>query len=278
MATQRVNLFKNFNPYWGAVTGLACWFLLWHTPTFWKNRRISRDIVLAVHIVAAGTIYLACAHNCLITPSLHPIAKISHTWIGRLGLLSGVVSFSLGLFLAWSRLALMGSASSTGCDASVVGSTTLGFAIPITIGGILQIMCEVQGFRAIRKFKRLKQHLEEASRPSNSSNTTMDQEEKKSLEEQKEAALKTHIGYMLSLFVMACSIPAGIRLSGSIAGSEDGLLPTIMIIAIVFALHSIANRYMGKMIPSLPSSNNGGDEVKPIIRADDSPSYHSMSK
>jgi hypothetical protein len=156
MTTQGVNLFKNFNPYWGAVTGLAFWFLLWHTPTFWKNRHISRDLVLAVYIVAAGTIYLACVHNCLITPSLHPIAKISHTWIGRLGLLSGIVSFSLGFFLAWSRLALLGS-SSTDDDAVVVGSTTLGFSIPITIGGILQIVCEVQGFRAIRKFKRIKQ-------------------------------------------------------------------------------------------------------------------------
>eukprot|EP00978_Attheya_sp_CCMP212_P002037 scaffold4181_cov31-Attheya_sp.AAC.2 len=102
----------------------------------------------------------------------------------------------------------------------------------------------------------------------------MDQDEKKSLEEQKEAALKTHIGYMLNLFVMACSIPAGIRLAGSIAGSEDGLLPTILIIAIVFGLQSIANRYMHKIFPAPPSSN-GGDEVKPI--RGDSPSYSSMS-
>jgi hypothetical protein len=109
-------------------------------------------MALAIHIVAAGFIYLACAHNCLITPSLHPIAKLSHTWIGRLGLLSGIVSFSLGLFLAWYRLAV-------GSDALVEGSTTLGFVIPITIGGILQIISEVQGFRAIRNYKSLRQQL-----------------------------------------------------------------------------------------------------------------------
>lgn len=125
-------------------------------------------------------------------------------------------------------------------------------------------MCEVQGFRAIRRFKSLKQRLEKA----------MNQDEKESLEEQKEAALKTHIGYMLNLFVMACSIPAGIRLAGCIAGSEDGLLPTILIVAIVFVLQSIANRYLQKLFSSLPSRIN--DDINPIHG--DSISYNSMSK
>jgi hypothetical protein len=42
-------------------------------------------MALAIHVVATGFICLARAHNCLIAPSLHPVAKLSHTWIGQSG-------------------------------------------------------------------------------------------------------------------------------------------------------------------------------------------------
>jgi hypothetical protein len=232
---------KNLNLFWGVTSALAVWFLFWHAPIFWKQRHIlttPRDVVLAVHIVTAGTIYMACAHNCLVTPSLHSMAHFCHTWIGRLGLISGIVSFSLGAYLAWSRLTN---------DPSVVGGTTLGFAIPITIGGILQLICEVKGFRAIREFKQIKMQLAE--------NSSLD--ELKSLKDRQGAALGKHIGYMLSLFVMACSIPAGIRLSERITGRKDGMILTAVILGIIFGLNLIASRYVDKMLPPQDTETDG---------------------
>jgi hypothetical protein len=242
---------KNLNLFWGITTALAVWFLFWHSPIFWKQRHIltiPRDVVLAIHIVTAGTIYMACAHNCLVTPSLHPMARACHTWVGRLGLISGIVSFSLGAYIAWSRLT---------SDPSVVGGTTLSFAIPITIGGILQLICEVKGFRAIREFKQIRIQLAE--------NSSLG--EITSLQERQRAALVKHIGYMLSLFVMACSIPAGIRLAERITGRKDGMILTAVILGIIFGLNAIGSRYGDKMLPPPDTETDG------LARTTDSSSY-----
>ena len=237
-----VSLFKNVNPYWGVTTGLAAWFLLLHTPRFWSSRHILAigDVKLATHIITAATLYLVCIHNCLITPA---ISRLAHVWVGRVGLISGIISFSLGAFLAWSRLVLSE-------ETNVEGSTTLGFAIPITIGGMLQIVCEVIGYRAIRKYQHTAQELQDNSK-------TMAEDYRQSLELQKHEALKLHISSMLGLFVMACSIPAGIRLAVYISGgNEDGLLPTALIIIIIVILQKISNRYVHRMVPPLPNSQD----------------------
>jgi hypothetical protein len=250
--TSTMGFAKNLNLFWGTTTALAVWFLFWHAPIFWKQRhilKIPRDIVLAIHIITAGTVYMACTHNCLVTPSLHPVARFCHTWIGRLGLISGIVSFSLGAYLAWSRLTN---------DPSVIGGTTLGFAIPITIGGILQLICEVKGFRAIREFKQIRIQLEESS--------SLD--ELKSLQERQRAALCSHIGYMLSLFVMACSIPAGIRLAEKITGRNDGMILAAAILVIIFGLNAIVSRYVNKMIPPEEDKDTDG-----LTRTTDTSNY-----
>ena len=176
-------LTKNANLYWAAATGLAVWFLFLHTPTFWRRRRflVKRDTLLAIHIVTAGIVYLTCVHNCLLTPSLHFATKWLHRWIGRFGLLSGLVSFSLGAFLAWSRLGIAGE-----------GSTTLGFAVPITIGGILQLQCEYKGFRAIRAYKALQSKIQELQ----AGDQGNDRDKLEALLADQKRALGTHVGYM----------------------------------------------------------------------------------
>ncbi|CAB9501238.1 expressed unknown protein [Seminavis robusta] len=249
---------KNVNLFWIATSCLAVWFLFWHTPIFWKQRQVIqiRDALLAVHIVGAGTIYMACVHNCLVTPSLSSTAKFSHTWIGRLGLVSGVVSFVLGAYLAWSRLT---------SDPTTVGGTTLGFAIPITIGGLLQILSEVKGFRAIREYKRIRQQLE----------ATTSLTDMKELEEKKYAAICTHIGWMVSLFVMACSVPAGMRLASTIAGREDGVLATVLIFSIIFVLSAIATRYVEHMMPKSPKGQD--DEYMGLGQPTPPPPYGAVS-
>ena len=71
-----------------------------------------------------------------------------------------------------------------------------------------------------------------------------------SLEEKKYKALCNHVGWMLNLFVMACSIPAGIRLAQTITGQDDGMIVTAAILVIIFGLNSIAIRYVNKMMPN----------------------------
>lgn len=250
-----MNVSKNVNLSWIAATGLAVWFLFWHAPVFWKNRHIlqtPRDVVLAVHIVAAGIVYLACAHNCLVTPSVHPLAKVSHTWIGRLGLLTGIIGFSLGTYLTWSRLTMGGGAE------AVEGSTTLGFSIPITIGGILQIICELRGFRAIRHYKSLRTMIEQLQLTGRSTCDYGD--ELRKLREAQDGALRSHIDNMLSLFVMACGIPAGIRLAGVLSFGDEGVIGILAIGGVVYGLYTLRGRYINKMMP--PAVNE--IEVAPI--------------
>ena len=131
----------------------------------------------------------------------------------------------------------------------------MGFAIPITIGGLLQIMCQVQGYRYIREFQRLRRLQREQPQ-------TVSNDEVQSLQEAKDNALGNHIGYMVNLFVMACSIPAGIRLASLLTGKPDGVSTIAAIVAIVFALQSVATRYVNKLVAPLGKSRNN---EKPTI-------------
>jgi hypothetical protein len=250
-----VSICKNVNLYWAATTALAIWFLGVHTPPFWKQRHLLHigDITLATHIVTASTVYLVCAHNCLVTPSIH---RTAHVWMGRFGLWSGGISFTLGAYLAWSRLTLDE-------NNRVQGSTTLGFAIPITVGGILQIYCEVVGYRAIRQYQKLRQDFIK--------HPTIPNEQRTALQNQLHTALKTHISCMLGLFVLACSIPAGIRLAISMAGTDDGLLPVLLIVLMVGVLQKIATRYGEILCP--PDPRPSDLHTAPRFRA----SYQSIS-
>lgn len=233
-------LAKNANIYWISATSLAAWFLFRHTPNFWKHRStlLKRDTLLAIHIVEAGCVYLACAHNCLLTPSLHQVTKLLHRWIGRFGLVSGLVSFSLGAFLAWSRLGIVGA-----------GSTTLGFAVPITIGGILQLQCEYKGFRAIRTYKALQDEIEKIQEDGRSK----DQHRIETLVADQKKALRTHIGYMISLFVCACGIPAGIRLAEFLARGDEGVVGTVALLSVIGLLQYLSGLYIRKLVPPAPS-------------------------
>lgn len=177
-----MSLFNNnryFNLPWAFATALALWFLFIHTPPFWRLRHLPlSDRWLALHISTAGTLYLVCAHNCCCTPGQGEGHAQRHVWLGRLGLVAGLVSFTIGAVLAWSRLGQ---------------STTLGFSIPITIGGLLQVHAQVQGYRAIRQYQKMEDGPE------------------------RQSVLRLHIGYMVSLFLLACGVPAAIRLSEALA-------------------------------------------------------------
>lgn len=243
-------LHKNINLPWFAATGLAVWFLFIHTPKFWIDRKvIPRDVLLAIHIIAASTIYLSCAHNCIFTPSFKNIFGKSsifmHIWIGRIGMVAGIISFSLGAFLAWSRLGL-----------DTVGGTTLAFALPITIGGIAQLSAQYNGYLAIRQYKSLGNEIDVKLRQAEDVSVSKEQkvyvmDEIEIMKSLQRKALRKHIGNMISLFVSACGIPAGIRLAELVTGGSDGVATIFAIVAIIVTLSLIGIRYMNMMLPDL---------------------------
>ena len=141
-------------------------------------------------------IYIACVFNTIITPSR---SKSLHTWVGRAGLILGVWGFGWGAWLSWGR--------------PNVDKT---FAISITIGGVIQLICEAMGYDAIRKYKAIGEQLK--SMPPNTSPDVVAE-----LEAKRKGHLMTHVGYMLGLFVQACSIPAIIRLT------DFGGLPLLLL-------------------------------------------------
>eukprot|EP00956_Cyclotella_meneghiniana_P026464 scaffold57263_cov59-Cyclotella_meneghiniana.AAC.1 len=137
-------------------------------------------------------LYLVCAHNTLLTPSTFKgAARPFHIWIGRVGLLLGVMGFVTGVVVVW-----------------VVYDYTenWGFSIGITFGGIQQMIAQYKGYKAIRSFKDIKSEISSGKYKNNET-------EFKLLREEQDKQLSTHIECMINLFALACGIPALIRIS-----------------------------------------------------------------
>jgi hypothetical protein len=239
---------KNFNLYWLAATSLAVWLFAVHTPVFWWQRQLwRRDAWLAVHIVGAGTVYLVCAHNCLFTPSISWsyrsrtwTSRWMHIWMGRLGLVAGTIGFAIGAVLAWSRLGQDG-----------IG---LSFVVPITIGGIGQMWAQYYGYVAIRRYQSLKREIANkcASHERQTATCTREQnelheQETQALQVEQREALRYHIENMISLFVLACGIPAGVRFGELLSGAKDGLPTTLAILAVIGVLYVLGFWYIKMM-------------------------------
>ena len=200
---------KNLNVYWIATTLLALWFLFVHAPPIIVRRKVFlKDPPFALHLVGAYTIYLGCVHNALITPSIN---KSTHVWMGRIGMIGGIIGVVFGAYCSWwpTRWELVDR----------------GFAVAITIGGVFQILAQVGGYKAIRRFQSLSSEIKELKEQNAVVPT--------SLEEEKQTALKTHIGCMLGLFVCACGIPAAIRLVEVSIPSEQYFVLGIVIVVVI---------------------------------------------
>jgi hypothetical protein len=191
--------------YWGLSTAVAVWFLLFHTPAFLRHRLVTTNrLVLALHLTGAGGLYIVCIHNSILTPGSGGWKRFSHVWLGRLGMLLGIGGFVSGLYLVWGPI-----------------PAEQPFGTIISLGGCLQLFSQVQGFRAIRNYHRVE--------------ATTDASDPASVAQRREAFLKAHIGYMTSLFVMACGIPAAIRLT-----EGKGL---VAILVVIYALQTLAGRF-----------------------------------
>lgn len=221
---------KNLNIYWVVASSVAIWFLFIHAPPFIIRRKFYQDIPMATHLAGAYTIYLACMFNTMFTPStLHGKARPWHIWIGRVGMVSGVVSFVIGLYCAWWPYREM--------------APPLGFSIGITVGGVMQVLTQKNGYLAIKRFGLLKREVEEMVRLNQRG------EPLEKLKQEKEAALRSHIYNMVCLFVVACGIPAGLR----IADMLPQMLGPLRMIAVIVLTQVAVKPYGDTFIKSRDS-------------------------
>ena len=175
---------------WVISTTLCLWFLFHHAPAHLSQKETIHPLVYP-HLIGAYSIYLVCAHNTLLTPSkFKGAARLFHIWIGRIGLVLGVMGFITGAILVWF----------------IYDSTeNWGFSLGITFGGIQQMIAQYRGYKAIRSFSNIKAQI--------SSGKYKDKEELIALQDEQDKQLSIHIENMVALFIMACGIPALIRIS-----------------------------------------------------------------
>jgi hypothetical protein len=160
--------------YWILSVTLAIWFLFIHSPPILLERHAFSDFPFAAHLFGAYSIYIACIINTLITPStFHGKAYGWHVWIGRLGMISGLISFVFGAYCAWSSYR--------------INRPPMGFSIGISTGGIFQIAIQYLGYTSIQKFKALKAKVNEME--------MRDQhgDDLDNLKQQKDSALRNHV-------------------------------------------------------------------------------------
>ncbi|KAL7563757.1 hypothetical protein ACA910_020442 [Epithemia clementina (nom. ined.)] len=187
---------KSLNIYWLATSGLAVWFLFVHTPPILiRNKVFQQDPLLVLHILGAGGIYVACIHNALLTPSTFQGRSLPwHIWVGRAGMILGVIGVATGAILTWTRIDRLG----------------LSFGIPITIGGIFQLGSQWRGYHFIQLYRQAK--VEELKCTYMMMDGALQEQQKQiELQEKQKTYLSYHISYMIGVFVIACGVPAVFR-------------------------------------------------------------------
>ena len=129
-STSRCNVPPSMTISWVISTGFCFWFLWIHAPVVLSAKDYIEPL-LYFHLVGAYSIYMACAHNTLLTPSsLGGAARPFHVWIGRIGLLLGVMGFLTGAILTWFIMDY---------------TQSWGFSIGITYGGLEQMRAQITG-------------------------------------------------------------------------------------------------------------------------------------
>mmetsp|Transcript_39597 Transcript_39597/g.67443 ORF Transcript_39597/g.67443 Transcript_39597/m.67443 type:complete len:239 (-) Transcript_39597:598-1314(-) len=174
---------------WVAATCLCVWFLFIHAPLV----LVAKDNIqplLYIHLFGAYSVYIACVHNTLLTPStLNGAARPFHIWVGRIGMFLGVVGFFSGFVLVWFIYDY---------------TQNLGFSIGITFGGFSQIYTQIVGYKAIKRSQEIKAKI--------GAHEYKNEEELFALQDEQDAQLNDHIQSMIGLFVLACGIPALMRI------------------------------------------------------------------
>jgi hypothetical protein len=230
---------------WLLSFGLATWFLFVHSPPVLKERGAYERTDFFIHLAGAYVVYIACLHNTFFNPFL---LRRRHALVGQVGLLCGTVGFLFGLvtiYTTWHEI-------------------DRGFAIGITVGGILQMQLQYRGYRAIQEYKQVKEelqrmseeagatndkvHVQDGAEPkagnstaaaSSSCNAEQEDEDPKKRREllrQKQGKLmRTHVGCMVALLVNACGMPAAMRLVVQL-GLGSGVPPLVFAVGLLSLL------------------------------------------
>ena len=176
----------------------------------------------------------------MLTPSaLNGAAKPFHIWMGRVGLILGVVGFVTGFILVWFVYDY---------------SANWGFSIGITYGGLAQMQLEFVGWRSIKKFQMIKTQI--------SAGDYRDNDELELLKDEQDAHVMTHIKCMIRLFVLACGIPALLRICDIVG---YGYLPIFLIIVYsltYFMTHPFVKRIEDKRTSERNHANNEYAQLK----------------
>jgi hypothetical protein len=226
--------------YWFLSVTLAIWFLCIHSPPIILARHGFSDFPFASHLFGAYSIYIACIINTLITPStFHGKAYDWHIWIGRVGMISGLISFTFGVYCTWWPYR--------------INRPPLGFSIGITVGGICQIAAQYFGYTAIRKYQALKAKVIELEMH-NQHEDDLDR-----VKLQRDSALRNHVRGMISLLVAACGIPAGMRLVRSYLPEN---LQTISLIFVIWLLVIIPRPFTNSYFRMKDNLNPMMEEIK----------------
>jgi hypothetical protein len=200
---------------WVAATALCVWFLLYHAPRVLRERDSRIAPLLWVHLVGAYGIYMGCVHNALLTPSV--VGAAWHKWVGRVALVLGIVGFTAAFVYTWWWWSDV--------------NQNLPFAIGVTMGGIAQISSQYLGYVHIKEYQRYRDLLllleqesgvvvaAAAAVPNNANGTTRAtsvRDEKAAVyRAARDVALEKHVANMISLLLLACGIPALVRLAES---------------------------------------------------------------
>jgi hypothetical protein len=205
--------------YWFFAAALAIWFLFIHSPPILLERHAFSDFPFVAHLLGAYSIYIACIVNTLITPSTyHGKGHRWHVRIGRVGMGFGLISFVFGVYCTWWPYR--------------TNRPPLGFSIGITIGGILQIAAQYIGYTAIKTYQALKVQVNEMEK------CNLHGEALDTLKHQMDSALRNHVYCMVSLFVAACGVPAGMRLVDSYVPENLQTLPLTFVILLFATIPS----------------------------------------
>lgn len=237
------SLTKNISIYWIICTALAIWFLFAHSPPALRNRLV--DAPFAIHLAGAYAIYLACIHNTLITPScFNGNARKYHIWVGRIGMIAGLISFAFGIFCAWYP--------------HRENKPPRGFSIGISIGGVGQIVLQVGGYLLIRKYQEIGRILETMNNEESVTTSTINEVRSSSvakdtwqkstpscnedqvdkLKEARKEALIGHVICMVILFATACGSPALMRFLSAVdmPGSDSAFsTPIAVLVLLIFS-------------------------------------------
>ena len=221
------------NIYWVLATGLCVWFLFIHAPQFLKAKPGGLSILLIFHLIGAYYVYLACVHNTLVTPSAFcGKARPWHVWVGRVAMVSALFGLVSGFVLTWMEFIQQHGDE----------PHELGDSIGISVGGAGQLWAITFGYKAIRKYQRLgkiKQTLQQENELKDGEEKEQQTKSIAELQEEQDEALKVHIQQMIFLFVLACGIPALMRIAEFVGRRQTWgfalMFPLLIVIGIILS-------------------------------------------